>query len=205
MKQLPIGFTAIVILLMSGISGIGDSAPPYGFDCLKGVDLWEQVQGNWGITNGVMRHEPAGFDKIAILATNSVHVPSWYDVTVRAGGLSNAQERTVAIVFGYQSKDDYWVCLFEGGDRQATVGLRHMLKGLATMAADVPVVRELSDTITLQLQLMHSEDTYMTVMVEHHLVLKFRIPVALPRRLGIMAHSSNVHIDGYKISGIAKR
>ena len=204
MKQVT---TLCLVLLIAAFTAMvisADPAPPHGLECLKSMDVWEQVQGKWAITNGVLTNEPAGFDKIAVLK-ESVAIPGWYDVMISVAGLSGAQEQSAAIVFGYRSKDEYWICTYEQRESEAHVRLRRILKGVPDISVDAPLARAPSDRVTLQLHVRHAEATYMTAMVDHHSVVSFNHPGELPRRCGVLVHSSNVLIDMYTLSGIAKR
>lgn len=197
----------IAVTLVGAIPSIvtADPAEPYGFDCLKSIDLWEQGQGKWAITNGVFRHESAGVAQMAILKTDGVPIPSWYDVTVVAEGLDKAQDKRISIVFGYHSQDEYWVCTYEQGEMQAHVRVQRMLRGVPDISVDTPLVRDPSDRVILQLQVRHAEATYMTALVDHRAIVSFTHPEELPRRCGVLVHSSNVTINKYTMSGIARR
>jgi hypothetical protein len=205
MRELIISLLVLLIAILFMPMVSADSAPPYDFDCLKSINLWEQVQGKWEITNGVFKHAPAGFDKIAILKPEGVNIPGWYNVTVLAEGLNKAQEQSVSIVFGYRSVEEYWVCTYEQREKQSNVSVQRILKGVPDISVDTPLIRDPSDRINLQLGVQHGEATYMSAGVDHRTVVHYRHPGELPRRCGVLAHSSSVTINQYIISGIAKR
>jgi hypothetical protein len=197
-------FVALFAIVTTFVSA--DPSAPYGFNCLKDLTLWEQVEGQWSLTNGVFAHESSTNGVLAVLTEKATKIPGWYDVTLSATGLKATPSPSISIVFGYTDKTNYWLCTYEEIKEKPRVSIRRIEKGVSREIAESPVNRVISDTVTIQVQMQHFDTTSIVAMVDHYRIVNYTHNGKLPRRFGVMLPgASNVSIDKVELSGIAKR
>lgn len=183
-----------------------DPAPPYNFDCLKSIDQWNQVQGEWLIEKGELKCKPAAFNKIAVFSEHALKVPDWYNISLSAKGLHSAQEKYIGILVGYRDKANYWLCSFRQRERdRATVGLSRIINNKKKCTISIPLKRKPTDTVRFSVENHHSPMFGIKIMVDGHVIVSLSQTGTISKRFGVCLKSSSIIVTNCGVSGIAPR
>ncbi len=197
--------TLIVLLVSSWV--LSDDALPHNFNCIKKIKDWDQVKGKWKIDNEELRIEPAQFDKIAILSTQTLDLPTWYSIKAKARGFESAQEQWFGLIVGYKDDNNYWLCSVEQKSKeQVIVKLSQIVKSKRKFTVSVPVKSKAQDTFTFSANVCHGDNASdIRLAINGHREIAYACTDTFPRKVGVSLKSANIAITQYTISGIATK
>lgn len=200
--------TYLFIILVTGLTPAParcDTAPPYGFDCLKGLNQWEQIRGQWCMEHGELVPRVAPFNNLAVLAKGTIDMPDWYELKVTATRL--AKGKGFSIVFGYTDKSNYWICRYHNDESKYTsIVIEKIVERLPEISIEVPLKPTRADEVTVSVQVHHGNWTKITALREGRgevVTLSYRGEI--PKRCGLRTPTSVVAFGKYTISGIVRR
>ena len=183
-----------------------DPGPPYGQDCLKSMDQWHVIAGQWSFQNKTLRTYSAQSPIHILFQEKGFHLPSDYFLNFTAKRLSKQDSKQIGVLFGYADEENYNLFSFTQIDElHARISMVRVRSGKAEQESTTMMENPIQDFPPIELEIHNQRGLRASIRIGKKELLSYADQTAPTSSFGFSLSSANVAITSCTISGIFKR